>query len=42
MEEIVHIILVGYKIDRVVKAFEVENEFQANKVYLLWFCQFVD
>ena len=35
MEKIVHVVPVGFEIDRIVKPFEDENGFKANKVYLL-------
>lgn len=35
MEEIIHVIPLGYEIDRVVKPFEGDEGFRANKVYIL-------
>lgn len=35
LEEVVHIIPVGYEIDRIVKPFEVEGGYKPNRVYLL-------
>ncbi len=35
MEEIVHIIPIGYEIDRIIKPFEGEHGFRANRVFLL-------
>lgn len=35
MEEVVHIIPIGYEIDRIVKPFEAERGYRPNRVYLL-------